>query len=243
MIWSITSPINGCQPYQSVQSSIILSTEEEPIQLFPYQQVLFWSTNSDFIRHMNTFLNIFTRIYTSIQFYTAISTVRNFFLWSGLYSNHDQNNFWSRYSQLLFVERWNFSNIYLIAFNWFIIIKNVIISFNLLLYHFIQSFLFLNWSRLITGFTIKIYQRKTKAVFFQHESFYAFITNYFVRHIHFYPDQSYKNKNWSRIETILKYRNISFSQSNMQQYYYHFSSNEVNHRKITSRPASIKYHL
>ena len=56
-ICCVTSPIRGCEPYQSFQSSIFVSTEEESIKLFSCLQFLFLSTNSDFIRHINTFFN------------------------------------------------------------------------------------------------------------------------------------------------------------------------------------------
>ena len=35
VILSVTSPIIGCHPYQSVQYSTFLSTKEEPIDFFP----------------------------------------------------------------------------------------------------------------------------------------------------------------------------------------------------------------
>ena len=89
------------------------------------------------------------------------------------------------------VEIWIFSNIYLFLFNTFTIIKNVIISANLLLYHFIKSFPFTNWSHLITGFNINIYLRETKSVIFQHSRFYPLITSYYIRHINIYPTQYY----------------------------------------------------
>ena len=68
--WSVTSQIRGCEPYQSVQSLIFVSTEEEPIQFFPCLLFLFSSTNIDCIRHINKFFTRFTRVGTSIHFNT-----------------------------------------------------------------------------------------------------------------------------------------------------------------------------
>ena len=64
MIWPVTSPIRGCETYQLVQSSIFVSTKEEPIQLLSCLQFLFSSTNIDCIRHINI---LFFHIHKSRQ--------------------------------------------------------------------------------------------------------------------------------------------------------------------------------
>ena len=84
-----------------------------------------------------------------------------------------------------------FLNGYLFLFKSFIIIKKIISSSNLLLYHFIQQLPFHHCSRLITGFTICIYRRENKADTSQNSSFYPFIINYYIIHIQFYPNQTY----------------------------------------------------
>ena len=59
LIWSVTSPIPGCQPNQPVHSSLFSSTEEEPIKLFSCLR---------------------------LHFFIKISTVSNCLLSSGLYT-------------------------------------------------------------------------------------------------------------------------------------------------------------
>ena len=54
VIWSVTTPIVRCHPYQSVQSSKFVSTKEETFLLFFCLQVIFWSTNNHCIRHINS---------------------------------------------------------------------------------------------------------------------------------------------------------------------------------------------
>ena len=57
MIGSVTTPISGCQLYQSVQYSKLLPTKEEPIKLFSCLQYLFSYTNSYCIRLVNSLLD------------------------------------------------------------------------------------------------------------------------------------------------------------------------------------------
>ena len=97
VIWYVTSPISGCQPYQSVQSSIFVSTEEEHIQLFPAYKFYFHLPIVIASGISINFFTRFTRIDTFIQFYTSISVVSCSFLLSVLYPNHDHNHVWSRY--------------------------------------------------------------------------------------------------------------------------------------------------
>ena len=63
-IWSVTSSMRGCDTYESVKSSIFVSTEEEHIRLFPWLQVLLLHTNIDWFRNINT---LFYHVHVSRQ--------------------------------------------------------------------------------------------------------------------------------------------------------------------------------
>ena len=102
----------------------------------------------------------------------------------------------------------------------------------MLFYHCFYSFLFMNLSQLITGFTICIYWRENLTFIFYHTSYYTCFTNYYISHIHFYSNQYYKKKtSISQPKQNIKSITISFPQSYIQKDYYQFSSNKRNHSK------------
>ena len=117
------------------------------------------------------FFTIFTRVDT-IKFLHINHQGKSLFVMIGIVSQH--------WSELCLIEKFTILicrdmeifNRCLFLFNSFIIIKSSISSSNLLLYHFIQTFMFHRWSRLTTGFTINIDQRENKADILQHKRFY-----------------------------------------------------------------------
>ena len=160
---------NKCFPAIPISSIFnIYINEIGTYSVFFCLQVLFSSTNSYCIKHVYSFLD---HIPSNRHIYSILYINQNgklLFVIIRIYPNNNVKNVWSRYLQQWLVEGWILSNIYLFLFNKFVIIIYVICSSNLLLYHFIQSFPFIDWSRLITGFTIHIYRRETKAVIFHH---------------------------------------------------------------------------
>ena len=90
------------------------------------------------------------------------------------------NNVGSTYLKKLLVVGRIISNLISFIFNKLLIIKCVICSLNMLLYHYYYSFKYLNSSQLITGFTIFIYWREILIVISQHTSYCPYIPNYYI---------------------------------------------------------------
>ena len=108
----------------------LVSTEEKPCQLFSWLQLIFTSTNSYYIKHIN-----FTIIEIFIPFYMSISIVSHYLLSSQLHLTLKSEIFWSTYLQQLLVAIWITYNIISFIFNKFLFVKYFICWSDLLLYH------------------------------------------------------------------------------------------------------------
>ena len=121
---------------KTIQPSKYLSTEEKPFQFFSWIQLIFLSANNYCISHINYFLISFTGIEAFIPFYISISTASCYLLSLRLYPTKNSENIGSTYLQQWLVLRWIISNLISFIFNKFAIIKYLICSSHLLLYHF-----------------------------------------------------------------------------------------------------------
>ena len=130
--------------YKNNSKFNFLSMKDKYIQYFSCLQGMFTYTNSHLHQAYNCFPLIkFTIIETFIQLYTSISTVSHYWLSSGLYPNKALWIMWINISTTIIGSVMNHLNIILFTFNKFIIIKYVIFSSNLLLYHCFNNFHFL----------------------------------------------------------------------------------------------------
>ena len=99
VIWSVTTWIIGCHPYQSFNIQHLYPQNRNLFSFFPAHKFYFnlpIVISSGISIH---FYTRFTRKYTFIQFHTSISTVINYMISSGLYSNQNVNNVGSTYLQ------------------------------------------------------------------------------------------------------------------------------------------------
>ena len=203
----------------TIKLSTFVTTKEKPIQLFSFLKVIFPYTNSYCISHINSF---FDQIYKNKDIYSILYINKHgkslFVIISIVSWSNYVNNLGSTYLQQLFLVRWIICNRISFIFNRLVVVKYVIFSYNLLLYHCFQSFPFLNWSQFITGFNIFIHWIETLTAIFQHTSSYPYITNYYIRYINFHSAQSYKNRtSICQPKQNTKSRTISFPQSNIQK--------------------------